>query len=170
MRSLFFFKDFIYLFMIDSQRERGRDTGRGRSRLHAGSPTWDSIPGLQDHALGWRRRWTTGPPGLPTFIIILGKSHSRETLKVHKWTFQIVERGREWSRNNNFKDIKHSSIIPFAFTEEKTVLVYDPWNQIFLNFFFLIWHGTPGQYHTSGKNKKTRREEMRGQTHSPPNI
>ena len=28
---------------------RGRDTGRGRSRLHAGSPTWDSIPGLQDH-------------------------------------------------------------------------------------------------------------------------
>ena len=29
-------------------RERGRDTGRGRSRLHAGSPTWDSIPGLQD--------------------------------------------------------------------------------------------------------------------------
>ena len=27
-------------------RERGRDTGRGRgkSRLHAGSPTWDLIP------------------------------------------------------------------------------------------------------------------------------
>ena len=24
---------------------RGRDTGRGRSRPHAGSPTWDSIPG-----------------------------------------------------------------------------------------------------------------------------
>ena len=43
-------------------RERGRDTGRGRSRLHAGSPTWDSIPGLQDHALGRRQapnRWPT---------------------------------------------------------------------------------------------------------------
>ena len=26
---------------------RGRETGRGRSRLHAGSLTWDSIPGLQ---------------------------------------------------------------------------------------------------------------------------
>ena len=42
--------------MIDrerqTERERGRDTGRGRSRPHAGSPTWDSIPGLQDHALG----------------------------------------------------------------------------------------------------------------------
>ena len=33
-------------------RERGRDTGRGRSRLHAGSLTWDLIPGLQDQALG----------------------------------------------------------------------------------------------------------------------
>ena len=42
--------------MRDTQRERerGRDTGRGRSRLHAGSPTQDSIPGLQDHALGGR--------------------------------------------------------------------------------------------------------------------
>ena len=33
---IFYFKDFVYLFV------RGRDTGRGRSRLHAGSRTWDS--------------------------------------------------------------------------------------------------------------------------------
>ena len=54
---------FIYSFMRDTEiererereRERGRDTGRRRSRLHAGSPTWDLIPGLQDHALGRRR-------------------------------------------------------------------------------------------------------------------
>ena len=39
--------------MIDI--ERGRDTGGGRSRLRAGSPTWDSIPGLQDPALGQRQ-------------------------------------------------------------------------------------------------------------------
>ena len=47
-------ENFIYLFMRDTERERerGRDTGRERSRLHAGSPMWDSIPGLQDHALG----------------------------------------------------------------------------------------------------------------------
>ena len=44
---------FIYLFM--TERERDRDTGRGRSRLHAGSLTWDSILGLQDHALGGRQ-------------------------------------------------------------------------------------------------------------------
>uniref|UniRef100_A0A8C0KMG8 COP9 signalosome complex subunit 9 n=1 Tax=Canis lupus dingo TaxID=286419 RepID=A0A8C0KMG8_CANLU len=42
-----------YLFMRDTERERGRDIGRGRSRLPAGSPTWDSIHGLQDQG---RRR------------------------------------------------------------------------------------------------------------------
>ena len=34
--SAFFKKDFIYSFMRDT--ERSRDTGRGRSRLHAGNP------------------------------------------------------------------------------------------------------------------------------------
>ena len=45
---------FIYLFMRDTERcrERGRDTGGGRSRLHAGNLTWDSIVGPQDQALG----------------------------------------------------------------------------------------------------------------------
>ena len=35
--------------------ERGRDTGRGRSRLPVGSPVWDSIPAPPDHALGLRQ-------------------------------------------------------------------------------------------------------------------
>ena len=39
--------------MIVTHRER--DIGRDRSRLHAGSLTWDSIPGLQDRALGQRQ-------------------------------------------------------------------------------------------------------------------
>ena len=46
----FFFLRF-YFFIHDRHTQRGRD----RSRLHAGSPTWDSIPGLQDHALGLRQ-------------------------------------------------------------------------------------------------------------------
>ena len=46
----------FYLFMIVTQRERVRDTGRGRSRLHTGSRTRDSIPGPQDQALGRRKR------------------------------------------------------------------------------------------------------------------
>ena len=37
------------------ERERGRHTGRRRSRLHAGSLMWDSILGLQDHTLGRRQ-------------------------------------------------------------------------------------------------------------------
>ncbi|KAM8962877.1 guanine deaminase isoform 4-T5 [Lycaon pictus] len=35
---------FIHERHRERESERGRDTGRGRSRLHAGSPTWDSIP------------------------------------------------------------------------------------------------------------------------------
>ena len=35
-----------------THRERERERDRGRSRLHAGNPTWDSIPELQDHVLG----------------------------------------------------------------------------------------------------------------------
>ena len=66
----FFKKYFIYLFMkdretereTDRERERGRDTGRGRSRLHAGSLTWDSIPGLQDHDLSQRETLTLSSP------------------------------------------------------------------------------------------------------------
>ena len=41
--SFFLFKDFIYSFMRDTQREA--ETGRGRSRLLAGSPMQDLIPG-----------------------------------------------------------------------------------------------------------------------------
>ena len=42
----------FYLFIQERERERGRDIGRERSRLHADSLMWDSILGLQDHALG----------------------------------------------------------------------------------------------------------------------
>ena len=42
-----FLKYFIYLSMHKRCRERGRDTGRGRSRLHAGSSMRNSIPGSQ---------------------------------------------------------------------------------------------------------------------------
>ena len=53
--------------MRDTERERGRDTDRGRSRLHAGSLMWDSIPGLQDHSLGQKQADTKplNHPGIP---------------------------------------------------------------------------------------------------------
>ena len=55
----------------EREREREADTGRGRSRLHAGSPTWDLIPGLQDHTPGPRQHQTTEPLGLPEGILFL---------------------------------------------------------------------------------------------------
>ena len=39
----------------ERERERGRDIGSGRSRLLAGSPMWDLILGLWDHALSQRQ-------------------------------------------------------------------------------------------------------------------
>ena len=40
-----FFKDFIYLFMRNTEREREAET-------QAEGEAWDTIPGLQDQALG----------------------------------------------------------------------------------------------------------------------
>ena len=45
--------------MIVTERERERERQRHRQREKqapcTGSPTWDLIPGLQDHALGQRQ-------------------------------------------------------------------------------------------------------------------
>ena len=51
---IFIFLKRFYLFIYERHRKREReaDTGRGRSRLHAGSPMWDSVLGLQDQTLG----------------------------------------------------------------------------------------------------------------------
>ena len=61
--------------------ERGRDIGRGRSRLPAENPMWDSIQGLWDHTLSQSRCSTTEPPRCPssppqTTTIISGNSQN----------------------------------------------------------------------------------------------
>ena len=54
--------------MIDIERERGRDTGGGRSRLHARSPMWTlsetpgSLPGPKAEAK------PLSHPGIPQFF------------------------------------------------------------------------------------------------------
>ena len=55
----------------ERERERGRDTGRGRSSLHAGSWMWDSILGLQDHAPGLKAgAKPLSPPGCPQYVFV----------------------------------------------------------------------------------------------------
>ena len=52
----------FYLFIHERHTERGRDTGRERSRLHVGNMMWDSIPRLQDEDLSQRQtpnHWAT---------------------------------------------------------------------------------------------------------------
>ena len=66
---LFIYLDFIYLFMRDTHR--GTDTGRGRSRLHAGNPTRDLIPGLQDHALAQGSAKLLSHPGCPWIELLI---------------------------------------------------------------------------------------------------
>ena len=43
------------VYVHERHTERGRDTGRGGSRLLAGSPTRDSIPGPRDRDLSRRQ-------------------------------------------------------------------------------------------------------------------
>ena len=51
-----------FMYSLETQRKRGRDIGRGRSRLPSGSPVWDSILGPQDHNLSQNqmlKHWAT---------------------------------------------------------------------------------------------------------------
>ena len=57
-----FFKIF-YLFIHERHTKRGRDTGRGRSRILVVSLLQDSVPGPWDQDLS--RRQTLSHPGAP---------------------------------------------------------------------------------------------------------
>ena len=64
---LFFFLKIFNLFIHERHRERGRDTGRGRSRLPAESPMQDSILGPWDHNLS--RKADTQPLSYPGALL-----------------------------------------------------------------------------------------------------
>ena len=53
--------------------ERGRDIGRGRSRLHAVSPMWDLIPGPWDHTELKADAQPLSLPGAPTITSSVSK-------------------------------------------------------------------------------------------------
>ena len=67
-QNLFFFFKILFIHSWETQRdrERGRDTGRGRSRLHAPGArrgTWSRVSRITPWAKG--RRQTTAPPRDP---------------------------------------------------------------------------------------------------------
>ena len=57
LAAVFLASFFKFLFIYDSHRERERQRHRQREKQApcTGSPMWDSIPGLQDRALGQRQ-------------------------------------------------------------------------------------------------------------------
>ena len=56
IRKSFFFNDFIYLFVRDTEREREAETqAEGEAGSMLGARCGDLTPGLQDQALGPRQ-------------------------------------------------------------------------------------------------------------------
>ena len=81
---LFLKKD--YLFIYKWETERGRDTGRGRSRFLVGSLMWDLIPGLRDHNLSQRQMLNLwAPPRCPPpfFLKILSNLYTQYGAQTH---------------------------------------------------------------------------------------
>ena len=57
--------------MSDTQREREAERhSRGRSRLPAGSPMWDSIPAPRDHDLSQKQMLNHGATQAAPFLEI----------------------------------------------------------------------------------------------------
>ena len=63
---LWIFQKIFYLFITERHKEGGRNIGRGRSRLPAGSQMQDLIPGPLDHDLSQRQ--TLSHLGVPVFV------------------------------------------------------------------------------------------------------
>ena len=74
-QGFFFFKDLfvfktLFIYSWEKPRKRHKDIGRGRSRLPAGSPMGNSIPGPRDHDLGQRQMLNHWATQVPLVILI----------------------------------------------------------------------------------------------------
>lgn len=121
---ILFFKNFkrFYLCIHEKHRERGRDTGIGRSRLHAGSSMQDSIPGPQDHTLGRRQglnHWATQGSPSSDFLDTTPKALSmkeivdnRDLIKIKKSAlWKIVPRKWEGKQQTRIIYLKETHLI-----------------------------------------------------------
>ena len=60
--------------MRDTDQEKEAETGRGRSRLLAGSPMWDSIPTAGSDPEPKTDAQLVSHPGVPRTHVVKGKS------------------------------------------------------------------------------------------------
>ena len=72
---LYFFLNIV--FIHERHRERGRDIGRGRSRLPMGSLIRELIPGPRDHNLSQSRCSTLSHPGILSMLYLMEVSSIR---------------------------------------------------------------------------------------------
>ena len=97
----YFKKNILFIHERHNERERGRKTGRGRSRLHAGTPTWDLIPGLQDQALGQRQAlncWATRA-ALCTYFFIYSRKRERTRAWIGEKQREKEQQAPPWAGN-----------------------------------------------------------------------
>ena len=91
----------FYLFIHERHRERGRDTGRGRSRLHAGSLMWDSVPGLGSHPEPKAEAEPLSHPGIP------GHCYSNDCLST---SLSAIRREKSHS-NSKYQTVQDTKLL-----------------------------------------------------------
>ena len=90
-QMIFFFFNF-YLFMIVTERERGSDTGKGRSRLHAPGAR-RGIRSRVSRIAPWAkgRRQTAAPPRDPTVRLLMGSLRSFTfSVTIDRYEFSVI--------------------------------------------------------------------------------
>ena len=85
----------------ERERERGRDIGRRRTRLLAGSPMWDSIPDPEIMLYAEDSCSTAEPPRRPCLFVFL-KQAPRPNLGLE---FTILRSRPEW--RSRFRRLAH---------------------------------------------------------------
>ena len=84
-------------------RERGRDTGRGRSRLPTRSPMWNLIPDSGNYALSWRQTlncWALQASQQCILINIVMFSNTKKTASgVPGWLSWLPSDSSFWLRS-----------------------------------------------------------------------
>ena len=83
MQALLLCVFFLRFYLFIHERHKEKDIGRGRCRLLTGSPMWDSILELQDHALSRRQTlnsWVTQASHTSVFSIAVEYTYQNSQL------------------------------------------------------------------------------------------